>query len=354
MNHFDKIKKAVKQSDIGAVMLISEANRFYASGFNSSAGMVVVTEDDAWFFTDSRYFENALKSVADANVMLVDRENSYSGRVNAVLNECGIEKIGFEDEFISYAEYDEFKNKITAELCPFQKNIGDLRAAKDAEELEIMVSAQQIAEKSFNEVLPYISTAATEKDIAAELLYRMLKNGADDKSFDTIVVSGKKSSMPHGVPEDIKISKGFLTIDFGVKYKGYCSDTTRTLCVGEPTAEMRKVYDTVLEAQLAGIAAAKAGVPGCDIDAAARDVITRAGYGENFGHAFGHSLGIEIHESPNASPGSKARIPAGAVISAEPGIYLPGKFGVRIEDVLFITDDGCQNITNLSKELIII
>jgi Xaa-Pro aminopeptidase len=199
-----------------------------------------------------------------------------------------------------------------------------------------------------------ITPGITEKQLAAELLYLLLKNGADDKSFDPIIVSGEKSSMPHGVPGDKPIGGGFLTIDFGARLDGWCSDTTRTLCVGKPTDEMVNIYNTVLRAQEAGIAAARAGVRGCDVDAAARSVIAQAGYGSYFGHGFGHGLGLEVHELPTASQIYEEPLPAGAVISAEPGIYLPGRFGVRIEDVVFITEDGCENITNLAKQLIIL
>jgi Xaa-Pro aminopeptidase len=160
--------------------------------------------------------------------------------------------------------------------------------------------------------------------------------------------------MPHGVPTDGKIQNGFLTMDFGVKKDGWCSDMTRTVCVGTPTQEMRLIYDTVLEAQLQGIAAVHAGVTGREVDGAARRVIEDAGYGDCFGHGFGHGLGLEIHEPPTASPGYDKPLPRGAVISAEPGIYLPGRFGVRIEDVVYITDGGCENITKTPKNLIII
>jgi Xaa-Pro aminopeptidase len=217
-----------------------------------------------------------------------------------------------------------------------------------------MIKAQRIAEKSFEEILPLISGKITEKELSAELICRFLKNGADDKSFDPIVVSGVRSSMPHGVPTDAYIGKGFLTFDFGVKLGGWCSDTTRTVCVGKPDDEMVKIYETVLRAQMAGIAAAKAGVRGSEIDGSARRVIDEAGYGSYFGHGFGHSLGLEIHETPNAAPSNDGEIPEGAVISAEPGIYIPGRYGVRIEDVIYITKDGCENITNLSKTLLIV
>ena len=218
-----------------------------------------------------------------------------------------------------------------------------------------MIAAQRIAEKALTDILNEIRPGVTEKEIAARLQYLMLHYGAEDKSFDPIVVSGPNGSLPHGVPSEKVIQAGeFVTMDFGCICHGYCSDMTRTVAVGSVTDEMRQVYDTVLQAQLAGIAAARAGATGKAVDGAARDIIRQAGYGPCFGHSFGHSVGVEIHEGPNATPSNDKPLPAGAVISAEPGIYLPGKLGVRIEDVLYLTPEGCQNLTLAPKELVIL
>lgn len=351
MNNIEKIKEAVKAAEVDALLITSEANRLYATGFHSTAGVVVVTAENAWFFTDSRYIEAASNALSGAEVLITDREETYSKRVNKVIADAGIRLLGFEDERVTYSEYTEWNSKLTAKLQGAQTILTNLRAVKSREDLAGMIKAQRIAEKAFEEVIPLISPDITERELAAELVYRMLRNGADDKAFDPIVVSGERSSMPHGVPTDTRIRGGFLTIDFGAKKDGWCSDTTRTLCVGQPDDEMRRIYETVLEAQLCGIAAAKAGVKGSEIDGAARSVIMDAGYGKYFGHGFGHGLGLEVHENPNAAPSNEKQIPEGAVISAEPGIYLPGRCGVRIEDVLYITRDGCENITNLPKML---
>ncbi len=352
MNNFARIKKGLADEGIEAVIISSPENRFFATGFPSTAGIALVTADGAWFFVDSRYIEAAGNKIGDAEVQLVDRDATYFDRINAVLEKYNIKSVGFEDASVSYADYKHWEEQINTPVIPAQKLLNKLRASKSRDELEYMIKAERIAEKSFNEILPMISTEITERELAAELMCRFLKNGADDKSFDPIIVSGVRSSMPHGVPTDNRISEGFLTMDFGVKSDGWCSDITRTVCVGRPTDEMRKIYDTVLTAQLKGIEAIKAGVRGCDIDAAARKVIDDAGYGRYFGHSFGHSLGIEIHEAPNASPADETPMPVGAVISAEPGIYIPGSFGVRIEDVVYITEDGCENLNRLPKELI--
>lgn len=218
-----------------------------------------------------------------------------------------------------------------------------------------MEAAQRITDEAFLAILNFIRPGQTEREVAARLVYELLRRGGERVSFDPIVAAGANGSKPHAVPGDTVIQPGmFVTMDFGCVWRGYCSDMTRTVALGEPTGEMRKVYQTVLEAQLAGIAVTKAGVPGKSIDAAARKVIEDAGYGEYFGHGYGHSLGIEIHESPNANTRDETLLPVGAVVSAEPGIYLPGKFGVRIEDVTVLTADGCMVLTKSPKELIIL
>ena len=354
MNNIEKIREALASLGFDALLVTDPANRLYATAFDSSAGVLLVTTDNAWFYTDSRYIEAAGAAVKNANVLLATVEDTYADQIKKVLNEQGITAVGFEDNTVTYSWHQKWAEKLEIELIPARNILSDLRAIKSPGDLEKMKKAQLIAEKSFLEILPLINTDITEKELAAELTYRFIKNGADDKSFDCIVVSGQKSSLPHGVPGDMKIGKGFLTIDFGARLDGWCSDTTRTLCVGRPDDEMKNVYDTVLHAQEAGIKAARAGVLGSDVDAAARSVIEAAGYGAYFGHGFGHGLGLEVHETPTASRTSEDILSAGAVISAEPGIYLPGRFGVRIEDVLHITENGSENITGLTKELIIL
>ena len=354
MDNILRIRQALPDAEFDSILLTSPVNRFFATGFASSAGSLLITADDAWFYTDSRYIEAAEAAIHNAHVRLVTKDETYAKQISGLLTEKGVRSAGFEDGAVTYSEYLDWEEKLPVKLLPAQELLSGLRAVKSAGDLQKMIDAQRIAEKSFGELLPLISKDITERQLAAQLIYIFSKNGADDKSFDPIIVSGEKSSMPHGVPGDKYISDGFLTIDFGVRLDGWCSDTTRTLCIGPPTDEMVKVYDTVLAAQEAGILAARAGVPGCDVDAAARAVIENAGFGSFFGHGFGHGLGLEVHETPNASQINDKPLPAGAVISAEPGIYIPGRFGVRIEDVVYLTQDGCENITELSKELIII
>ena len=355
MNHLEPIKAAVKAAEFDALLITSPSNRRYATGFPSTAGMALVTGEDAWFFVDSRYIEAAGKAITGAHVEMTDNQNTYVVKLNALFAELGVKTLGVEDAAMSHAEYLDYEQQLKVKLLPGQKLLSELRQSKTEDEIERLIKAQRIAETALAEVLPLIRPGVTEKEIAAELTYRMLRHGAENNSFDPIVVTGVKSSMPHGVPGDVKVEAGsFVTMDFGCIWDGYCSDMTRTVAVGHVTDEMKKVYETVLAAQLAGIAVAKAGVPGKEIDGAARDYIAKAGYGDYFGHGFGHSLGLDIHENPNANPTNPNPMPLNAVCSAEPGIYLPGRFGVRIEDVMILREDHAEVITKAPKELIVL
>ena len=354
MNHLKQIAARLPEYGLDAMLLNSEPGEYYAVGFHGE-GNVVVTAQGCFYFTDSRYIEAANHLITGAEIAMTGRSRNYRAMVQEVVDRCRIRKLGFEEGYLSVADYNLWKEGLTAELVPAQKLVNSLRAAKDDGEIALMTKAQEITDRALSEILKFIQPGMTEQEIAAKLQYDMLRFGAEKMSFDPIVVSGPNGSLPHGIPSAKQVQQGeFITMDFGCKYGGYCSDMTRTVALGEPTGEMRKVYQTVLEAQLAGIAVTKAGVPGKSIDAAARKVIEDAGYGEYFGHGYGHSLGIEIHESPNANTREETLLPVGAVVSAEPGIYLPGKFGVRIEDVTVLTADGCMVLTKSPKELIIL
>lgn len=357
MNHFHQIAAQLESNDLDAMLLTGEANRFYASGFHSSGtdGVALVTRKKAYYFTDSRYTEAAERYVQGAELREIGRGRGYAALIEEVVTEQCIRRMGFEDAYMTVQEYERYHKALSCDLVPATELLWKLRMVKDDEELEAMIAAQRIAERALEEILEEIRPGVTEKEIAARLQYLMLHYGGSDMSFDPIVVSGANGSLPHGVPSEKKIQQGeFVTMDFGCIYHGYCSDMTRTVAVGFATEEMHRVYHTVLTAQLAGINAARAGVTGREVDGAARAVIDAAGYGAYFGHSFGHGVGVEIHEAPNASPGNEKPLPAGAVISAEPGIYLPGKMGVRIEDVILLTEKGCRNITRAPKELLVL
>ena len=356
MNSIAKIQEKLREKELDAILITDEKNQRYAAGFPFTDGYVLVSREKAWLLTDSRYIEAAESTVDSCvTVQMFDRQHSRLSLLTAALKEAKVSRLGAEEQKLNHGEYLELEKALGMSLLPAQEILSGLRAAKCDEEIEYMRQAQRISELALEETLQVIKPGMTEREVAAELVYRMLRHGSEGNSFDPIVVTGAKTSLPHGVPGDEIIHAGdFITMDFGSLKDGYCSDMTRTVAVGSATEEMKNVYATVLEAQLAGIAAAKAGIPGREIDSAARKVIEDAGYGKYFGHGFGHSLGLEIHEAPNASPGGTAPMPVGAVISAEPGIYLPGRFGVRIEDVMILEENGCRVITKAPKELIIL
>ena len=353
MNHLNKIAAKLPEYGLDAMLITSEPGEFYAIGFHGE-GVTLVTKEGNYYFTDSRYIEACENQVTDCAIAMPEGR-SYKAEVKELVAKHGIQKLGFEDGYMSVKEYNVWVAEVPCEFVPANALLDGLRMYKDEEEVERMIKAQRISEKAFEEILKFIKPGITEKEIAAKLEYDMLRFGAEKMSFDPIVASGPNGSMPHAIPGDKPVQNGeFITMDFGCKFGGYCSDMTRTVALGEPGEEMKKVYETVYQAQQAGLAAAKAGAIGADVHAAAAKVIEDAGYGAYFGHGLGHSLGIEIHEDPRFSPSCKEAICAGAALSVEPGIYLPGKFGVRIEDVVILKEGGCEDITLAPKNLIIL
>ncbi len=346
---------ALLEKEQDGLLLTSRYSRFYAAEFDIAEGVAIVSKAGCRYFTDSRYIESAENNIQGFEVLVVDREHSYFQRINQALEDFGVTSLGYEENYLTMAEYLGYEKHLHAVLTPRNHDISSLRAVKEPWELDRMRKAQDITDAAFTEVLTKIHPGMTEKQLCAELIYCLLKNGGEGLSFDPIVVSGPNTSLPHGVPGERKLQDGdFITMDFGVLYQGYCSDMTRTVALGHATEEMRKIYNIVAQAQAAGIAATRPGVKGKEVDAAARKVITDAGYGPYFGHGYGHGVGLEIHENPGCNAGGEVTMQAGMVCSAEPGIYLPGKFGVRIEDVVIFTEDGCEDITHSPKELIIL
>ena len=354
MKNLDKYLSLLN-AEVDGLLLTSRYSRHYGSEFDISEGVAVVSKAGCRYFTDSRYIESAENNIKGFEVLPINQFTGFIKRINDAIADFGITTLGYEENYLTVAELMNYEKNLNAKLVPFNKEINGFRGVKEDWELDLMRKAQEITDKAFAEVLPRIKVGMTELELQAELIYCLYKNGGQGLSFDPIVVSGPNTSLPHGVAGERKIQEGdFVTMDFGVLYHGYCSDMTRTVAVGYATEEMKKVYETVAKAQLAGIAATKAGVIGKEIDGAARKVITEAGYGEYFGHGYGHSLGLEIHEAPNPNPGNPNPMPLGAVCSAEPGIYLPGKFGVRIEDVTIVGKNGVEIITKSPKNLIIV
>lgn len=354
MKNLDKYLSLLTDG-VDGLLLTSRYSRHYGAQFDIAEGVAIVTKKGCRYFTDARYIESAQANIQGFEVLLIDREHSYYARLNDAIADFGVTTLGYEEHYLTVEEYREYESRLHAALVPMHEKIYGFRAVKEDWELDRMRKAQKIADKAFLEMLPRIHAGMTELQAQAELIYCMYKNGAQGLSFDPIVVSGPKTSMPHGVAGERVIQPGdFVTMDFGVLYEGYCSDTTRTFAVGFATEEMKKVYHVVLEAQKAGIAITRAGVTGAEVDGAARRVIADAGYGEYFTHSYGHSLGLEIHENPGMNMRNDQPLEAGVVASAEPGIYIPGSFGVRIEDVTIVREDGCEDITGITRDLLVI
>ena len=354
MNNLNKYLTLL-DGEVDGLLLTSRYSRFYGTGHDIAEGVAIVTKAGCRYFTDSRYIESAQNGIQDFEVLETNRANPYNDLLNRAIADFGVTNLGYEEGYLSVAEYLDYEKNLHAKLTPMHGKIAGFRAVKEPWELDIMRKAQEITDNAFAQVLPRIKAGMTEKEVQAELIYCLLTCGADNLAFDPIVVSGPKTSMPHGVPGDRVLQEGdFITMDFGALYGSYCADMTRTVALGYATEEMKKVYETVLTAQQAAIDATKAGMLGKQIDAIARDIIEQAGYGEYFGHGYGHSLGLEVHENPNCNPKGDVPMEANMVCSAEPGIYLPGKFGVRIEDVVIFTPDGCEDITKSPKNLIIL
>ena len=346
---------SVLNDEVDGLLLTSRYSRHYGAQFDIAEGVAIVTKKGCRYFTDSRYIESAQNGIQGFEVLEVNAANPYTKLLNDAIADFGVTALGYEENYLTVAEFMEYEQKLNAKLVPYNAKIAGFRGVKEPYELEKMRKAQAITDAAFAEILGRVKVGMTEKELCAELIYCLLKNGGEGLSFDPIVVSGPNTSLPHGVPGDRKIQEGdFVTMDFGVLYGGYCSDMTRTVAVGYATEEMKQVYETVLAAQEAGIAATKAGVLGREIDETARKVITDAGFGKYFGHGYGHSLGMEVHEPPNCNPSGETVMEKNMVSSAEPGIYLPGKFGVRIEDVVIFKENGCEDITRSPKNLIIL
>lgn len=339
-----------------AFIVENAANRFYFTGFTSSAGAVLITKKNAYFLIDFRYFEKAKKTVKHCEVILA---NSILEDISNILQKENIKRIYLEVSEISIATYKSYAKKfdfakvLDDDKC--EKCVLKLRSVKDEKELANIKAAQKLTDETFKYILERISVGKTEREIMLDMEFFMRKQGSEGTAFDFIVVSGKNSSLPHGVPTEKRIEKGdFITMDFGGVVNGYRSDMTRTVAIGSITDEQKKVYETVLSAQKSAIDYIKAGVLCADADKVARDIIENAGYKGCFGHSLGHSVGIDIHETPNCSPKSKDELCVGNVITVEPGIYIEDKFGVRIEDMLYVTESGSINLTESPKELLIL
>lgn len=331
-------------------------NRFYLTGFNSSAGVVIITPNSADFIIDFRYYEKAKRVVKSCNVILWDK---LWQQINDILKAQNIKMLYTETSTIALGDFAALKKNLSgveiSDNSKIEKSLYALRSVKDEQELSFMRKAQEITDDGFEYILDYIRPGKTEKAIALELEFYMRRHGSEGIAFEFIAVSGENTSLPHGTPTDRVVRNGdFITMDFGARYNGYCADMTRTVALGGTSEKQRLVYDTVLKAQLEALKQIKIGAVCKEIDAVARNLIYNAGFEGCFGHGLGHSVGIEVHESPSFNLRDETKLQSGMVISVEPGIYLENEFGVRIEDVICVNDIGYENLTKSPKELIIL
>lgn len=350
----EKVRRLLREREADALLVTNAVNRRYLTGFSGTAGVVLITADRAALITDFRYREQA--SAQAEGFEVVEHGPDLKADVAALARGWGVSRVLFEDYDVSVAEHRGWAEKFQpAKLVPGGRLVEKLRAEKDEAELAVMREAVELADRAFRHVLPKIKPGVTEREIALELEWFMRGQGADAPAFTTIVASGERSALPHGVASDRAIGSGeFVTLDFGAYYKGYCSDLTRTVVVGKASDRHREIYEIVLEAQRTALEGIRPGMTGREADALTRDVIKRYGYDEYFGHGTGHGLGMEIHEAPRLSRTDETVLVPGMTVTVEPGIYLPGFGGVRIEDVVVITETGIEILTRAPKELIVL
>ena len=354
MTHLEKLLKYLSGADTDAVIVTSEVNQRYLSGFPFTDGYLLIMPEKSYLVTDFRYTE-AARAKADPGLEVVAPGNML-GFMAEKLAEYGAASYCFEEATLSCAGLERMRRAIpNAEaVSGASAMIDGLREFKDEKELNAISRAQDIADAAFVHILDFIKPDMTELEVALELEFFMRRNGAEAAAFDTIAVSGTASSMPHGVPRPVKLERGFLTMDYGARVDGYCSDMTRTVVIGRADADMKKLYNTVLSAQLAGLEAVREGADCRGVDKVARDIIYGAGYEGCFGHGLGHGVGMYIHEAPRLSPGAREgeKLVTGQIVTVEPGIYIEGKYGCRIEDMVCVRPDGAHNFAHSPKELI--
>jgi len=351
----ERVKRIQSELSTGQALLVTaDCNRFYFTGFASSAGSVFICKEAAVFLIDFRYFEKAKATVDSCQVI-----QSPPAKVSELCQQYGIKELFIEANSTPVSRLAALRRDLpgvsVSDSDRFDGIIADMRSIKTQAELSFIREAQRMTDETFSYILNHIQPGRTEKEIMLDMEFFMRRMGSEGVSFDFIVVSGKNSSLPHGVPTDKVVERGdFVTMDFGAVVGGYHSDMTRTIAVGEASDEMRLVYDTVLRAQLESEKVIRAGKICEEVDKVARDLIYAAGYEGCFGHGLGHSVGVEIHENPAFSPRCKTVLKPGMIMTVEPGIYLENKFGVRIEDMVYVTETGSLNLTASEKQLIIL
>lgn len=351
-----KIKEKLIKEDIDIFWISNITNIRYLTGFTGSTADLLVLKEGGYILVDSRYWEQVSQEVKGIKPILVNGDNNIFIFLKELKEKNNLKKIGFEEAHISYKTWRKlYENLIEVELIPLDGWVEDLRTVKDKDEIENIEKALRIAEKAFEEILEEIKPGVSEKDLAIELEFKMARLGSERVAFDTIVASGLRGALPHGKASSKKINKGeFIVFDFGAVYNGYCSDITRTVFIGEPNEEDLLVYNVVLEAQKKAEEIIMEGVESSFVDRVARDIISENGFGNYFGHGLGHGVGLEIHELPRLSPKSNVVLKENMVVTVEPGIYIPGRFGIRIEDMVVVGKNGAKILNKLTNDLIII
>lgn len=354
MEKLVKLRRSFDELGIDGMLVTDPYNRRYLTGFTGTAGTILVSKTEAYLLVDFRYISQANAQVTDFIVKEIDRSIIYE-EISMLAESLGIKKLGFEQQHQSYFYYSQLLKAAKTELVPVSNVVEKLRMIKNEEEVAILKKAAEIADAAFEHILTFIKPRRTEIEVANELEFQMRKLGATSSSFDMIVASGVRSALPHGVASEKVIKQGdMVTLDFGAYYQGYCSDMTRTVAVGEPDPKLKEIYSIVhdsLENALSGI---KAGMTGKEADALTRDLISEKGYGDYYGHGMGHGIGLDIHEDIFMNPTCELLVEEGMVLTVEPGIYIPGLGGVRIEDDIIVREDSIEIITKSPKELIIL
>lgn len=347
-----RLRDAMQLRNIEAVLITGEVNRRYLSGFTGSSGYLVISLQQALLLTDFRYMTQAADQAIGFEI--VQHSPSVAGTIKELLNGLNISRLGFEADHMLFSTYRSYQQELEPyEFIPVNGLVEGLRIYKDEGEIGKMKQAADLADRTFLHMLDVLKPGKTESEIALELEVFMRKHGASGPSFETIIASGERSALPHGIASE-RVLQGneFVKMDFGALLDGYCSDITRTVMLGTSSPKHREIYDIVLEAQLHTLEHLRPGMTGREADALARDIIIRYGYGDQFGHSTGHGLGMEVHEAPGLSMRSDTVLEPGMVVTVEPGIYLPGFGGVRIEDDVLITENGCRRLTESTKDFI--
>ncbi|MFC5469220.1 M24 family metallopeptidase [Cohnella suwonensis] len=349
-----RVRKRLEELGVDGLLITNAFNRRYLTGFTGSSGYVLVTKEKALLFTDFRYASQAAEQAKAYEIVLHAIKPAES--IYEAMRSLDVKKLGFEKNHVAYATYMAYQEQFSGiGLVPTENIVESLRGIKDEKELGFIRKAVEITELSFEHILGMMKPGISEQDISAELEYSMRKNGAPSSAYATIVASGERGALPHGLASGkLLAADEFVTLDFGASYEGYCSDLTRTVFIGTPTNKHKEIYSIVLEANRATLAGLKPGISGQDGDSLARDIIAGHGYGPNFGHGLGHAFGLEIHEPVRLSQQSKDILRPGMVITVEPGIYIPGFGGVRIEDDIVVTETGIEVLTKSNKELIVL